>query len=152
MAVPARIEDLVDALEMQNDETASYLNRATGEVHVLSREALRIGEDETDVSAVRHECEKEEIELAQVILDSDRYLALPSSYDVHEWRIMDAFCHSLGDEGTRSEFLGAIHGRGAFRHFKDLLLRHGFWDSWFAFRGEALRKIADRHTFGTYTS
>jgi hypothetical protein len=118
------------------------LNRETGEVHVLSNEDLRIAEGETDVSDVRHDCEEEEIELAQLILDSDRYLALPSSYGVHEWRIMDAFCHSIGDEGTRTEFLGSIRGRGAFRYFKDLLLRHGLLDSWFAFRGEALKKIA----------
>lgn len=118
------------------------LNRETGEVHVLSNEALRIAEGETDVSDVRHDCEEEEIELAQLILDGDRYLALPSSYDVHEWRIMDAFCHSIGDEGTRTEFLGSIRRRGAFRYFKDLLLRRGLWDSWFAFRGETLKKIA----------
>ena len=89
-----------------------------------------------------HDCEEEEVELAQRVLDSDRYVALPTSWDVHEWRIMEAFCYSLDDEDIRGECLGAIRGRGAFRYFKDLLLRHGLRDSWYAFRGEALRKIA----------
>jgi hypothetical protein len=142
MAVPAKVEDLVDALDMQNDQTASYFSRETGEVYVISDEAMQIAEGGTDADDALHDCEQEEIELARRILDSDRYVALPTSWDVDAWRIMEAFCYSLDHQDIRAEFLGAIRGRGAFRYFKDLLLRHGLRDSWYAFRGEALRKIA----------
>jgi hypothetical protein len=42
MAVPAKVEDLVDALDVQDDQTASYFSRETGEVYVISDEALQI--------------------------------------------------------------------------------------------------------------
>ena len=36
----------------------------------------------------------------------------------------------------------AIHGRGAFRMFKDTLYRHKMEKSWFAYRTAALEQIA----------
>ena len=77
----------------------------------------------------------------RVVLDGDRFVELPTTWDVHESRIMEEFCYSLAGD-VRADCLDAIHRRGAFRHFKDLLLRHGMRESWYAFRGEALRKIA----------
>ena len=136
------MQDLIDALEMQGDRAASYLNCDTGEVHVISHDALAIAADGTDADAVLGDCEEEEVELAQRVLDSDRYLELPTSWDVHEWHIMEAFCYSLAAEDIRADCLSAIGGRGAFRYFKDQLARHGLRDSWYAFRAEALRKIA----------
>lgn len=45
-------------------------------------------------------------------------------------------------EGVREDLLRAIHGKGAFRYFKDTLQRHRIESDWFAFRSEALRQIA----------
>lgn len=36
----------------------------------------------------------------------------------------------------------AIHGAGAFRHFKHNIRRYGIENHWFAFRDAALREIA----------
>jgi hypothetical protein len=78
-AMPAtvRLDEIVDALEIQFDESSSFLDLDTGEVETVSRDLLR-----------------------------------------------------------------AIHGAGVFRYFKDTLRRHNIETAWFAFRGEALRKIA----------
>jgi hypothetical protein len=142
MAVRAKVQDLVDAFDMQNEQCASYLDRDTGEVHVITHEVLRIAEGGTDADEVRSDWEQAEVELARRVLDNDRFVELPTSWDVHEWRIMEAFCYSLDNEGFRDDCLAAIHRRGAFRHFKDQLARRGLQDSWYAFRGAALRKIA----------
>jgi hypothetical protein len=142
MAASPKVQDLIDAFEMQNDECAAFLDRGTGEIHVISHDTLRMAEDETDVASRRHGWEKEELELARRVLESDRYVELPTSRDVHEWGIMEEFCYALDDGGLRADFLAAIQGRGAFRYFRDLLFRHGLRDSWYAFRAEALRKIA----------
>ncbi len=140
----AKLRDLVDALELQNDESTAYFDRETGEAHVLSDEVLRIAEDPPDADDVVPDWEREELALAKRILDSegDRYVALPSSRDVHEWSIMEAFCHSIDDPDVRARCLAAIHARGAFRHFKQQVAQHGLRDSWFRFRDEALRRIA----------
>jgi hypothetical protein len=134
------VQDLIDALDLQGDRAASYLDLDTGEVHVIAHEAFAIAEEGTGAPAL--ECEEEEVALAQRILESDRYVELPTCWDVDEWQIMEAFSYSLTDEDTRAHCLRAIRGRGAFRYFRDELSRHGLWDSWHAFRGEALRKIA----------
>jgi hypothetical protein len=132
--------DLVDALDLQGDRAASYLDLDTGEVHVIAHEAFAIAEEGAGAHAL--DCEEEEVVLAQQILESDRYVELPTSLDVHEWQIMEAFSSSLADEDLRAACLRAIHGRGAFRAFRNELSRHGLWDAWHVFRGAALRKIA----------
>jgi hypothetical protein len=142
MAVRAKVQDLVDAFDMQNEQSSSYLDRDTGEVYVITHDVLRIAEGGKDADKVRSDWEAEEVEMARRVLDSDRFVELPTSWDVHEWRIMEAFSYSLDDEDARADCLAAIHRRGAFRHFKDQLSRRGLLDSWYAFRGTALRKIA----------
>ena len=107
---------------------------------MIAHEAFAIAEEETGAPAL--ECEEEEVALAQRILESDRYVELPSSWDVDEWHMMEAFSYSLADEDLRVDCLRAIRGRGVFRCFRNELSRHGLWDAWHAFRGEALRKIA----------
>ncbi len=134
------MQDLVDALDLQGDRAASYLDLDTGEVHVIAHEAFAIAEEGAGAHPL--DCEEEEVALAQRILASDRYVELPTSWDVHEWRIMEAFSSSLADEDLRADCLRAIRGRGAFRAFRNELSRHGLWDAWHAFRDAALRKIA----------
>ena len=142
MTIPVNVQDIVDALELQNDESAAFLDRETGEVHVISHEALRLAEDETGPGDQLSAREAAEFALAERILDSDQFVELPSARDVHEWRMMESFCYSIDDKLVREQCLGAIHGRGAFRYFKDTIAQHGLRDSWYAFRDEELRTIA----------
>ena len=88
------------------------------------------------------ECEPEDVEPAPAICSqADRFVKLPSQWDIHEWEIMREFA-SEAPPGIRDELLDALHGSGAFRHFKSTLRHHRFEDEWFAFRAQALRDIA----------
>jgi hypothetical protein len=49
---------------------------------------------------------------------------LPNSYAIHEWEIMRRFCLSVDDANASEDLEHAIHGSGAFRHFKHCLHRH----------------------------
>jgi len=144
MSATARLQDIVDALEMQFDESLSFLDRETGQVETVSRElmsAAEEGEDEGDVDLP--EWQTEEWELAKLIASSgDRFLSLPTKFDVHEWAIMEEFSQSVKSSGIRADLLHAIHGAGAFRNFKYLVRRHNIDKVWFAFRTEALKQIA----------
>lgn len=40
------------------------------------------------------------------------------------------------------KLLDAIHGRGAFRYFKDLIQEMGLADQWYSFRDDRYREIA----------
>ncbi|MGZ3337483.1 MAG: UPF0158 family protein [Isosphaeraceae bacterium] len=75
-------------------------------------------------------------------LESDDYLKLPGEYEIHEWSIMEEFAHSVDDEEASDELLTALHGRGAFRYFKDTVRRLGIQQDWYRFRDEALKEIA----------
>jgi len=143
MPATVRLSDIVDALEMQFDESSSFLDRDTGQVqtvsHDLLSEAEESGDDEEpDLPA----WQKQEWEIAKRIVSTDRFQKLPTKFEVHEWAIMQDFSRSLESDRIREELLHAIHGAGAFRNFKDALRRHRIEPGWFAFRGEALRQIA----------
>ena len=134
------LHDLIDALEAQSDTISTYLDRSTGEIYAISEEAFRIADEDTGACDAIPEWQREEVEWARSIAASDRYVALPTSWDVHEWSIMQQFCYSVADDSLRGEFLMAIHGPGSFRRFKKRLTNHGLWESWHRFRRLALRE------------
>jgi len=146
MTVRAQLGTLVEALQMQNAESAAYFDIETGEVHCFENDVLDKAEAEAEATTDRElpEWQLSEIASARRILAGEgaRYLALPSSRDVHEWYIMEAFCLSIDTSSVRDDLLAAIHARGAFRNFQGRLVRHRLRDSWFDFRDAALRKIA----------
>ncbi len=141
MPAAARLRDIVDALEMQFDESLSLLDRDTGQVETMSREILSAAEEGDDDEDA--DLPDEEWELAKLIVSSrDRFLRLPTKFDVHEWAIMEEVSDSVKSAGIREDLLHAIHGAGAFRNFKYLVKRHGIDQTWYAFRTEALKQIA----------
>jgi hypothetical protein len=42
--------------------------------------------------------QKEMIQKAREVAESDDYLTLPSKYDIHERHIMEEFCYSIQDQ------------------------------------------------------
>jgi Uncharacterised protein family (UPF0158) len=133
------LHELVGAIEAQTDSMSSYVDLITGEIYVISEEAFRLADEETACDAILPEWQKEEVEWARRISSGDHYLALPSSWDLHEWTIVRQFCCSLPDDRLRGEFLTAIHGPGSFRRFKSQVTHHGLWESWNQFRLLAIR-------------
>ena len=86
--------------------------------------------------------QKDEWEVAKRIVSTGRFQKLPTKFEVHEWEIMQDFSHSMESDTVREGLLYAIHGAGAFRHFKATLKRHHIESVWYRFRTEALRQIA----------
>jgi hypothetical protein len=142
MSATVLLKDIIDALEMQLDESSSFLDLDTGRVETVSNDLLGETDDylgeEPDLPA----WQKQEWEIAKRIASTDRFRPLPNKFDVHEWAIMQDFSNSLPSDRVRQELLNAIHGAGAFRHFKDTLRRHQIESAWFQFRAQALRQIA----------
>jgi hypothetical protein len=148
MPATVRLNDIVEALEMQIDECSAFLDRNTGEVETVSDDLLRRADDDAEQDNKEpepdlSEWQQQEWEVArQIVVSGDRFLSLPSKFDVHEWEIMQDFCRSLASNRIREDLLHAIHGAGAFRMFKDTVRRHGIEPAWFAFRTDALKQIA----------
>jgi hypothetical protein len=141
VAPKANLKAIVDAFEMQTDESRAYFDSDTGEVYHVSLEligAAENGEEDPDIP----EWQEKEWELAQRIVASDRILRLPTKHDIHEWEIMNRFSQSMKKDSVSDDLLDAIHGPGAFRSFKSALRRHRIEQDWYDFRDQALRDIA----------
>jgi hypothetical protein len=142
MPPPVRLQEIVDALELQLEDASSFLNRDTGQVAIVSDDLLRAAEESSHPGRALPAWQQPEWELAQQIVATNRFEPLPTKFDVHEWAIMRDFAYSLISQQRREDLLDSLHGAGAFRHFKSSVRRHGLEPAWFAFRTAAFQQIA----------
>jgi hypothetical protein len=143
MALPVLLREVVEELQTNNESFRSYINRKTGElvpVNLENASLVESGEPLDDYEL--KQWEREELEEVERVLFSGDYIPLPSQFEIHEWSIMQRFTQSLQDEDDREKLSHAIHGRGAFRHFKHTVDRLGLREEWFSFRDEALAETA----------
>lgn len=140
-----KIKDLVDEMEMETDEYRQYLNRETGEIVTTSTEELSIAEDseeDDDFSKYPDWQRKGLLEALDIIVNWKNYIELPDKYEINEYNIMEEFCDSIEDNRASNALYTAIQGKGAFRRFKDTVIRYGIEKEWYRFREEALKDIA----------
>jgi hypothetical protein len=135
------IKDVVNEMDGISDEHSAFLNRHTGELITLSSEELSAAEEDDDVNEYP-EWQQDIIIKAREVITSDDYLPLPSKFDINEYHIMEDFCCSVVDHKIREVLLDKIRGRGAFRRFKDCILKYEIEEEWYRFRQEELEKIA----------
>jgi len=141
MAKMVALDDLIDGLDLQDDDVRAYLDCDEGVVVSIGDEIVSLSE-RNEPSEWR-DWERELIEvLREVEKGSKRFVQLPYKSDVNEWDIMRRFCDTVGDDRVKELLLQAIHGRGAFRRFKDELDRSGLLDRWFDYKRSALRDQA----------
>jgi hypothetical protein len=142
MAAAVHLKDIVGALEMVSDEYPAFLNLDSGEVHSIERRLLGEAEDSDDEDEYEDYEKDPEWELAKQIVSSDRFVKLPTKFDIHEWEIMNQFATAFPKARISEELLDAIHGAGAFRTFENAIRRHHIEPAWYDFRAQALKQIA----------
>lgn len=142
-----KLKSLVDELDMQMDEYRQFLHKETGEIVTVSQEELSIAEssEEDDDFSTYPDWQQDSIHDAlDIIVDWEKYEELPTKYEINEYSIMEDFCGSIENDRISNALYDSINGRGAFRRFKDAIERYRVEHQWYAFREEALRKIAIR--------
>jgi hypothetical protein len=111
MSANVLLKDIIDALEMQFDESSSFLDLDTGRVESVSNDLLARADEsageEPDVPA----WQKQVWEIAKRIVSTDRFQQLPTEFDVDEWAIMQDFSNSVASNRVRQDLLNAIHGQ-----------------------------------------
>jgi hypothetical protein len=153
--------DLESAFEHQGDpvEISYFLDLETGEVVMITGEERDLLEEinEKYADAETHEVDWDRIlpELdipdwqketlpgaAQVEADyGTRYTAIPQDESYEGYNDMAAFIETLSKPHLQSQLEQAIHGKGAFRNFKNVLLAHPEErERWFQFRDERLHQ------------
>lgn len=140
MGIVVSLRDIVDAIESQSNEGEAYLNPETGEIVQVSEDDRALVEEGVADEDLL-EWQREAMPKIREALESDKFLALPDRFEVHEWSIMERFSHEQ-NERARKALLSAIHGSGAFRHFRSAVERLGLLDAWYRYREEAIQQIA----------
>ena len=141
MPIPVKLRDVAEAMDLPNQDWQSYLHRDTGEIVTVTDEERRFVEDDQDLDDLP-DWQRETLPKAREALESDRFLALPGSFEIHEWSIMERFALGQTDDRQADELLHSLHGRGAFRMFRSAARRLGLEDDWYRFRESAFEAIA----------
>jgi hypothetical protein len=147
--------ELEGAFETSSPEMHHYLDVETGEVLLVtdefSQELERLREEaapEAKLEELLRESElpdwqKQAISEAERIEENygTRIVGVPAADAPQDIRDMEAFALTVPDPSLRAELQRALHGRGAFRRFRDVLGRSFHErERWFQFKRERLRK------------
>lgn len=140
MGVVLSLRDIVDAIESQSNEGEAYLDPETGEIVQVTEDDRALVEEGVADDDLP-DWQRESMPKIREALESERFLALPDRLEVHEWAIMERFSQEQ-NPNARKALLGAVHGSGAFRHFRGAVERLGLLESWYRYRNEAIKQIA----------
>lgn len=123
---------ICDAIESADNDWKQYLDIETMEIISLPE------------CPFTGEYDQEDQELADRIEEgwNIRYFGLPSTFDIHEYSIMEDFVYDLPEGKVQNALENAIRGKGAFRRFKDAIYKFGIEEQWYDFQEEKYRKIA----------
>jgi hypothetical protein len=141
MAARVKLRDVIDAMDLPNQDWQSYLNRDTCEIVTVTDEDRSLVEDDADLDGLP-DWQREALPRIREALESNRFLLLPGSFELHEWSIMERFGQERGSARQRDELLDSLHGRGAFRMFKSAIRRLRIEEEWYRFRDSAFEEIA----------
>lgn len=120
------LDIIVEALEMTDNETEFFFDREKNDTVMLSQ----YSDDYQQVSDMIDEDE------------DDRFIRLPSQREINEYGMMEEFVSNVRNDSQRAALENAISGRGAFRRFKDTVIRFGIEKNWYIFRDKEYLRVA----------
>ena len=141
MPLPVSLRAVVDEMDVMDGEATAYINRVTGELMTVANDEMARLEDGDEIDDLP-DWQQDRMKIVAAVFDSDDFLPLPSSFDIHEYEIMKRFCRTIEDDHLADELHHQLSGSGAFRRFKDAIHRHGIADDWYAYRQRAFEEIA----------
>jgi len=142
MALRVKLDDIIEGLECQSDESHSYLDKRTGKVILISDEELCAAENDEPIEDFP-DWQHDQIKIAKEILqETGDYVGLPSKFDIHEYIIMERFCLSIDDPEISDTLYSLIKGSGAFQRFKNAIHKFEIVEDWYKYRDNAIREIA----------
>lgn len=122
------LDELCSAREDSSYEHEYYLDLETGEILFLSEYM-----DDEETGKLKDRIEEE----------SDRYERIPRAESHEGYEDMEDFIATVKDEHLAELLEVAINSRGAFRRFKDVLLRYPEErERWFQFKDERMQERA----------
>ena len=122
------LDELCSAIEDSSYEHEYYLDLETGEILFISEYM-----DDEETRKLKDQIEEE----------LDRYERIPRAESHEGYEDMEDFIATVKDDHLAELLEVAINGRGAFRRFKDVLLRYPEErERWFQFKDERMQERA----------
>ena len=139
-----KLSEIADSMDCQSDTLTAYLNRETGAIEIIPDELTGAAGDgeEPEEAADMFGVDDESQALAREIVESKKWIALPSKFETNDYRIIQDFCLSQKDPGHRDRLLTAIQGRGAFSRFRGAVQELGLLEKWYEFKKSEYSEIA----------
>ncbi len=142
MTIRVKLDDIIEGLEFQSDESSSFLNKKTGDVILMTDYAMQAAEDDEPLEELEG-WERDLVAIAREILaETGQYISLPTKFDIDDYSIMERFCMSLDNQKISDILCDLISGSGAFRRFKDAVYKYGVEEEWYKYRDNAIKEIA----------
>ena len=134
------LNSLGQEFEAVMDPVDFYFDRETEEVVFLDTDNFPLEDEDEEEPGEEALWVKELSENMEA--NPDRFVKLPSKYEINEWQIMSDFVDER-PKGERKDILqDSIHGKGAFRMFRTMVERYDLLEDWYAFKAAAYREKA----------
>lgn len=139
---PTNLDELVGEIEIDLDDTFTYIDVSAGEVITLTREEIRAAEEELPLENFP-EWQRENIKRAICILEDEHgeYADFTLKNDYNEYEIIEEFIRTLKDEEIKEELNAAIIGKGAFRRYKDKIIEFGIDKQWYTYKENKIKEL-----------
>ncbi|QED47997.1 UPF0158 family protein [Cytobacillus dafuensis] len=142
MNIQVKLQAIIEEMEIQIEESRTFLSIKTGEIIVVTSDDLRAAEDEEPFDHLP-DWEQEERKIANDVVENfENYKELPTKYELKEYEMLEEFCLTVSDQRIQDILLSVIKGKGAFRRFKDKIIDFEIEDKWYSYRDERFKQIA----------
>ncbi|MGG3471368.1 UPF0158 family protein [Neobacillus pocheonensis] len=141
MTIQVKLKDIIEEMEIQFEESRSFLNIKTGEIVLVTSEDLRASEEEKTFDNLPVWEQDTKMIAIDVVENFENYIEFPTKYEVNEYEIMENFCLIVSDERKQDALLRSIRGKGAFRRFKDKIIDFELEDQWYSYRDHCFKKL-----------
>ncbi len=135
------LDNLAEEIDAIPEMGYTYLNKTSGEIVYIQEEYFIMAEEDEPIDDL-YDWEQDMVREAKKILETGDYISLPDKHELNERDIMRRFCDTVEDEKKRDKLLYMVHGKGAFRLFKDVVFEYGIQDEWYLFKHESIKEIA----------
>ena len=111
------VKEIAQELQTLSDEDCFFYNKITGELEYFNSEQENPNDFDID-----------EID------EDENFVALPSKYSIDDYRIMKDFMFAQKDKKIHDAIYDAIHQKGAFRKFRQVVEQTGILQKWYEFK------------------
>ncbi|MCR4950821.1 MAG: GNAT family N-acetyltransferase [Solobacterium sp.] len=112
-----KIKEIVDAMDMNDQDTQAFYNSEAGSVVFLTRGRY--------YDRMMNQAN---------VISEDSLTPLPDRFEINDYHNMELFIEACDDETAAEWMRNAIHGRGAFRMFRAACERFHLLSDWYEFR------------------